>query len=1078
MELEVITIGGSYFLDDVFNFAAVFTNAAGFKNFLGIALAGSVIYFSFQILIYGKPDGILKYLVLLVLINGLVFGPKARVVLTDPAQPIAFHVRTIDNVPFFLAWIASVTTLTSYSLTARMEDLLGGPDDLAYEKAGDISFGATLLAKSTRYSAVTGTVSENLTNFFESCMITGNNLGYFETDALTRTGNMTAFIDANVPNSLAFFDVETRSLKPCKTGWPELKTKLGQEIATAIAKRVKFNEPVTANLGAAITDMMNRDKAAIEAFQRQIHMTGASATAHIQQAMLINSLDTSIQHMLAKSGNSAAMSSYQAARAEAQTSASYSALGAWGLTATPILLIFLQSLYFAMFPIAIFMILTPLGWTIVKGYLSGFLWLASWGPMHAIVNAFVLKRSYGLYQEKMGSFSDPNTSEYILTFANHLGVRSVEGDVATLAGSLMMSIPFLSLSIFFGANRMMGLATSMLAAPQQAATETGREAATGTIGLGNTSMNNLAANKLNSAWLNDHTRSMDILPNGAFQNTNADGSITFDRGSAVSNSSITPQISSALMQSSQENFERALASERSEASGFTSAVSNAASYYQDVGSQVADSASAQKGQSTDTSLRGQQEISESWNNVQDWAEKHNVTGETAMSVGLGLNAAAKAGGKFGPGELSASLGGDASLKLNGQSTEQFLSSLSAEDRKSLQDSTSVLVSAVDSASTHESWSDTITSADGNRFNSENVTREAHEWRAAQTELERASATKSLMEQKGSSYAMQITDALSGHWREIGKTSQDIATLQNPHSVAEIQASKEAIEEAMPHVLQKLGLAEQLQGVSTAGAFTPQPSHITSNMPEDAFNREAFNNNRGEITGKVDHLQSAFGNKLSDGASAVQSGVEQRQEGVEVGQDRGPSGALWGQIDATGTRIMDTIGVGNVSTKSAQELQTHIPVERPQTLSAAERDAVIRTIAAEAGGESAEGQIAVANVIRNRMEDPRYPASAEEVVMQPNQFSAWNDPANGGNSIGQSLDPNSEEYREIGTRVDQVMSGHMMDNTSGATHYYAPSGMDGNAPPDWFADETNARDSNLAPRIGNHVFTGQKQGGTS
>ena len=49
MEFEVITIGGSYFLDDVFNFAAVFTNAAAFKNFLSIALAGSVIYFSFPL---------------------------------------------------------------------------------------------------------------------------------------------------------------------------------------------------------------------------------------------------------------------------------------------------------------------------------------------------------------------------------------------------------------------------------------------------------------------------------------------------------------------------------------------------------------------------------------------------------------------------------------------------------------------------------------------------------------------------------------------------------------------------------------------------------------------------------------------------------------------------------------------------------------------------------------------------------------------------------------------------------------------------------------------------------------------
>ncbi len=55
---------------------------------------------------------------------------------------------------------------------------------------------------------------------------------------------------------------------------------------------------------------------------------------------------------------------------------------------------------------------------------------------------------------------------------------------------------------------------------------------------------------------------------------------------------------------------------------------------------------------------------------------------------------------------------------------------------------------------------------------------------------------------------------------------------------------------------------------------------------------------------------------------------------------------------------------------------------------------------EARGESLRGKQLVADVIRNRMNDPRWPGTYPAVILQPRQFSAFN--------LG---DPNSVKFPE-------------------------------------------------------------------
>lgn len=132
----------------------------------------------------------------------------------------------------------------------------------------------------------------------------------------------------------------------------------------------------------------------------------------------------------------------------------------------------------------------------------------------------------------------------------------------------------------------------------------------------------------------------------------------------------------------------------------------------------------------------------------------------------------------------------------------------------------------------------------------------------------------------------------------------------------------------------------------------------------------------------------------------------------------------------------------------------------------QRDIVIRTIYGEAAGEGYRGQVAVANVIKNRTASPQWNSDPAKVSLQKNQFSTWNK-GKGGNKLARNMSADSAAYQRIGAIVDGVFAGDIGDPTGGATYYYAPRGMDkkGKAPGWW-----NDVGGNVV-RIGNHYFRG-------
>jgi hypothetical protein len=126
------------------------------------------------------------------------------------------------------------------------------------------------------------------------------------------------------------------------------------------------------------------------------------------------------------------------------------------------------------------------------------------------------------------------------------------------------------------------------------------------------------------------------------------------------------------------------------------------------------------------------------------------------------------------------------------------------------------------------------------------------------------------------------------------------------------------------------------------------------------------------------------------------------------------------------------------------------------LSPGDIDAIVKTTAAEAGGEPTVGQRAVAAVILNRANNLGVPPS--KIVSAPNQFEGY--------AKGQGLSSSDPAYQKTLAAIHPILSGDSPDPTGGATHFLNPQLQTqlGRAIPAWASGGNGTR-------IGNHVFFG-------
>ena len=544
---EFFTLGGGTYLVDLLNAVAAITSGGAFVTLAQLAGVAGLAWVLFRTAFGGSWKDNAKWMLLFVAVWGAMIVPKATVRVVDRLDP-ALAPAVVANVPIGLALFASLTSQVGDGLTRLTEQAFTLPDDLAYRRHGLI-FGARLAAAATRLQITDTVFARNLRNYARQCVFHALLLGHITADDLRESTDIWRLVTATgTPSAGAsparMFEFATR-LPAVGTG----ATPIAREIVTCQAGAGRLNALWAAELARAgtvfgrrlfpgeRTDALARAEllAALPAAHDFLIGAARSAGEIMRQQMVLNAVHDAGEQWAAEAGNAAALRAYTEARAEAQTVSAYRAIGRQAETWVPLLKIVFECLYIGAFPMAVLLMLTPAGTAIFRSYVTGLVWLQSWGPLYAVLHRIAM----GEAAERMSAAAAMPGGDIGISLVAQAGIRAVASDVAVMSGYLSMSVPFLAAALAYGLSKATVLATSVLAVGQDAASAAAHESTTGNLSLANTSSDThrfatLEGRQIRTSAHVDTDRYTGYAPAGAGFTVTGDGTVVADAGAATS----------------------------------------------------------------------------------------------------------------------------------------------------------------------------------------------------------------------------------------------------------------------------------------------------------------------------------------------------------------------------------------------------------------------------------------------------------------------------------------------------------------------------------------------------------------
>ncbi len=634
--VEVFTIGGGEYLVNVFQAVASWTGSGGYGSLLQVIMVIALGLMMLTLALSQDWRGWMRDFMVVLLIYSAQMVPRMTVHVTDRINP-SLAPAQVANVPLGLAAVAGFSSQVGDYLVRAAEVVFGLPDDLNYSQSGMI-YGVRLLQATQELRLQDAEFAANLDEHFRVCVFYDIALGQYSMYDLSRADDIWAFIGPGAPGraqrwlSRTASGVET-TIVSCQEAYAALDAqwvngsngildRLGEifgrslypKATTSVAKAKLFSE-----LPGAYSYLTSTSKAAADV---------------MKQSVLMNAMSQSM-HTMAGTSGAAAIDVYAATRASLQTQNAYRAISHAAMKWVPILQIVLTVVFYALFPVLFPLFLMPrTGPLVLRGYLTGFFYLAAWGPLYVILHMILMFKA-GTDTTAAGVAGSGG-----LTMASSAGISGVMDDIGVLAGYLVASIPFIAAGMARGAMAIGGHAHAFLAPSQEAAAEASREATTGNISLGTTNFDTHAYNSFQgNRWAVAGEFSGG---NPSFGWRQADGSVLTQHGAtevmdvARSNLPVSPSLTQAI--GSEYGRASSLARSRGEQISETAGerFSQAVQQFRDFRTQFS------RGETTENSygVRDQDSISRSFSTIKQAAETMSAR------FGLSVQAAEEAATRY------------------------------------------------------------------------------------------------------------------------------------------------------------------------------------------------------------------------------------------------------------------------------------------------------------------------------------------------------------------------------------------------------------------------------------------------
>ena len=476
--VEIFTVGGGDYLVNVFNAVAAWTGNGGYKGLLQVVMVMGLGFSALTLAFNQDWRAWINWFLGATLMYSCLMVPRLDVQVTDRLNP-SLAPSQVANVPLGLALMASFTSQIGDYLTGSAEVVFGLPGDLNYSKNGMI-YGARLYDATRSLRISDPEFAANLDEHFRQCVFYDVLLGRYSMKQLAESTDIwTTIAPGSQARAQRFLTRDTSTSEvtaniiPCREAYTSLN---GQWVQLIDGMGNVFGRQLYPNQTAALA----KAKLFADLPVAYQYLTGVSndATAIFKQTLTINAMAQAMHSMGASSG-AGNIDVYAQTRADIQTERTYSSIASNAMKWVPLLNVVLTVLFYALFPVLFPLFLMPkTGPLALKGYVTGFFYLAAWGPLFVILHMMLMFK---------GAADMTAASNGGMTLASFTGMADVNSDIGILAGYLIASVPFLAGGVAKGAMAISHHATSYLNPSQNAAEEAAREASTGNVSLGNTS---------------------------------------------------------------------------------------------------------------------------------------------------------------------------------------------------------------------------------------------------------------------------------------------------------------------------------------------------------------------------------------------------------------------------------------------------------------------------------------------------------------------------------------------------------------------------------------------------------------
>jgi Spy/CpxP family protein refolding chaperone len=388
----------------------------------------------------------------------------------------------VPNVPWGVAKPLVWFTGMEEHIGLLMETTFAVPSDVSYSNGGFLSpFSVMDAAGSARITDPN--LLQSIDGFIGNCVVPDIKTGYFDLTAIKNAEDIwSIFSDVN-PAVVSYYYKTGK--KPVMMNCQDLYNKINDDLASYINGQGMTNmSSMLGSYTAAQTATM------LGASSNYFIGYSGSATDFLKQSIMINQFNDSYKKYATMNGMDSSSVAYGTGKGEQVAQANMVISGVLGSKYIPITKGILTVIFVGLTPIVALMMLTPMFWKVLSGYLVSLLWLSLWHIGEVILNFIILLKA-GTYMNGITNAAG------VYTLVSKPVVDSSYIDYVNMAGSMYWMIPSIAGLIVGGFSYMAasGLAGAVNGNVSSGPRGVATEVASGNASFGNVSTNNVNSNK-------------------------------------------------------------------------------------------------------------------------------------------------------------------------------------------------------------------------------------------------------------------------------------------------------------------------------------------------------------------------------------------------------------------------------------------------------------------------------------------------------------------------------------------------------------------------------------------------------